>query len=166
MATGHFPAGTASFVAFSRADGKRNRRCYGFILFRFRPSPPPPPRDFATASSSNARRRRRLACIRAAFDSSSQQLSSFDQPIIIASSRPRMQIINFSSPYSLGSDLMANCAQLKCWNLEDTFPCCSNSLKQHLALLLSAYGDRLLLPQPLTPRPPVAVLAYLDYRQS
>lgn len=142
---------------FPEQMANTNRRCYGFILFRFRPSPPP--RDFATASSSNARRRRQrqLACIRA-FDSSNS--SSVDQPTIIASSRPRMQIINFSS--HTVADLVANCAQLKCWNLEDTFPCCSSSLKEHFALFLSVIDDRLLLP--LTPRPPVAVFAYLDYR--
>lgn len=62
---------------------------------------------------------------------------------------------------------MANCAQLKCWNLEDTFPCCSSSLQEHCALLFYSPrtgNDRLLLPLPLAPRPPVAVLAYLDYR--
>lgn len=54
----------------------------------------------------------------------------------------------------------ANWAQLKSWNLEDTFPAtgyCFVSLLEKLALFLS--DERLLLP--LTTRPSVAVFAYV-----
>lgn len=54
----------------------------------------------------------------------------------------------------------ANWAQLKSWNLEDTFPAtgyCFVSLLEKLALFLSV--ERLLLP--LTTRPSVAVFAYV-----